>query len=252
MTTEMRPEQAIDTELAALFEQQMRAEQDAAIACERIHSAAGDKRDYNTRERAWGMSLAQAIAAENFTYPYIASDHAHGLDDLAAAREMLRDIEDEIDELDAQYTGWTRFFIVAGGHIHSSQNCSSCHLTTRFGWLPQLSGLTERDAVADQGSLLCTFCYPSAPVEWTNGREIASAQAKAERAAARDAKKAAAAAKAAARHYVIRFTRPDGSTGTHTERMTLEQAERSAKRDERDYGGGWKFEAIDLNAEAAS
>jgi exonuclease VII small subunit len=32
-----------------------------------------------------------------------------------------------------------------------------------------LSGLTEADAVEEYGEILCSICYPSAPVEWTNG-----------------------------------------------------------------------------------
>lgn len=80
---------------------------------------------------------------------------------------------DEIDKLNEAYTGWSRFFLVnnAGGHIHSSMHCSTCHPTTSFSWLPTLSGLTEKDAVDAHGAILCTVCFPSAPVEWTVGHE---------------------------------------------------------------------------------
>lgn len=73
------------------------------------------------------------------------------------------------------YEGWSRFFFVPGGHIHSSMNCSSCNngiYATQFGWLPELSGLSEIDAVESQGAILCTICFPSAPVEWTNQYEL--------------------------------------------------------------------------------
>ena len=63
------------------------------------------------------------------------------------------------------YEGWTRFFLVK--HIHISQHCSSFRLTTRVGWLPAVSGLTEVEAVAEYGATLCTICFPSAPVELT-------------------------------------------------------------------------------------
>lgn len=71
---------------------------------------------------------------------------------------------------------WSRFFLVTnnGGHIHSSMNCSTCNKrgqATRFGWLPNLSGLTEPEAVAAHGAILCTVCYPTAPVEWTDRRD---------------------------------------------------------------------------------
>lgn len=77
-----------------------------------------------------------------------------------------------------EYDGWSRFFLVPGGHIHSSMDCSTCNhrgTQTEFGWLPDLSGLSEADAVAIHGPWLCTVCYPSAPVEYTNGEELAAA-----------------------------------------------------------------------------
>lgn len=63
------------------------------------------------------------------------------------------------------YKGWSRFFLVQ--HIHSNQHCSSFRATTRIGWLPDVSGLTEAEAVAEHGATLCTICFPSAPVELT-------------------------------------------------------------------------------------
>jgi hypothetical protein len=76
------------------------------------------------------------------------------------------------DEFDAKR--WSRFFLVtssAGGHIHSSMSCPTTRITTGFGWLPELSGLTERDAVEAHGTILCSVCYPTAPVAWTLGHE---------------------------------------------------------------------------------
>jgi predicted RNA-binding Zn-ribbon protein involved in translation (DUF1610 family) len=63
------------------------------------------------------------------------------------------------------YKGWNRFFLVQ--HIHNSMHCSSFRPTTRVGWLPDVSGLTEAEAVAEHGATLCTICFPSAPVELT-------------------------------------------------------------------------------------
>ena len=90
-------------------------------------------------------------------------------------------------EKDERYEGWSRFFLVPGGHIHSSMNCSTCNKDgkrTEFGWLPELSGLNEADAVAAHGAVLCTVCYPSAPVEYTNQFDLDKA-AKAEKRCAR-------------------------------------------------------------------
>lgn len=101
-------------------------------------------------------------------------------------QERLVEIEQAYDDLQEQATmileethpyeaefrsrPWTRFFLVTnnGGHIHSSMHCSTCYPTTRFAWLPSLSGQTEAEAVAEHGAILCTVCYPTAPVEWTD------------------------------------------------------------------------------------
>tara|TARA_Y100000310_G_scaffold310554_1_gene355928 strand:- start:109 stop:789 length:681 start_codon:yes stop_codon:yes gene_type:complete len=74
-----------------------------------------------------------------------------------------------------EYDGWSRFFAVAGGHIHSSMNCSTCNRVTSqsgqtftaFAWLPTLSGLTTADAIAAHGHTLCSVCFPNAPVAHT-------------------------------------------------------------------------------------
>jgi hypothetical protein len=90
--------------------------------------------------------------------------------------------QEDYREKNKQYEGWSRFFLVPGGHIHSSLNCSTCNKegkSTNFGWLPDLSGLTEEDAVREHGAILCTVCYPSAPVEYTNQFDLDKA-AKAE------------------------------------------------------------------------
>lgn len=102
-----------------------------------------------------------------------------------------------IGQHEANYTDWSRFFLVAnvGGHIHRSFDCSTCYETTRYKSLPHLSGLTDADAVEDQGEGLCSVCFPDAPSEWTNGtlksvRKAADVRAaeKAERAAKKLAK----------------------------------------------------------------
>ena len=77
------------------------------------------------------------------------------------ARTASRDLDAKL------YTGWTRFFLVK--HIHSSQSCTTLRPTTRVVWLPSVSGLTEVEAVAEHGAILCTICYPTASVEWTGG-----------------------------------------------------------------------------------
>jgi len=91
--------------------------------------------------------------------------------EMAEAREALRLATEKLEAAEAEYGGWSRFWIVTNtnGHIHSSMNCSTCRWDTSFAWLTELSGLTEAEAVAEYGEILCSICYPSAPVEWTNG-----------------------------------------------------------------------------------
>jgi hypothetical protein len=84
----------------------------------------------------------------------------------------LRAASDAIDaHEDIHYKGWPRFFLVPGGHIHRSRSCHSLRITTRIGWLADLSGETIAEAVAAHGTLLCTHCFPDAPVEWTVGNK---------------------------------------------------------------------------------
>lgn len=85
------------------------------------------------------------------------------LGELREPREIARAAALDYDK--ANYGGWSRFFHVV--HIHKSMNCSSFRPTTKIGWLPQLSGRTEIEAVAEQGESLCTICFPSAPVALT-------------------------------------------------------------------------------------
>lgn len=116
---------------------------------------------------------------------------------LAEAQAAFAELAAALAEHESAYTGWSRFFLVTSsqGHIHSSLQCTTCYPTTTYGWLPTLSGLTEADAVEEQGMILCSVCFPSAPVEWTEGvaktvlaEREAKAAAKAERATKKLAK----------------------------------------------------------------
>lgn len=87
---------------------------------------------------------------------------------IEVATAEARPLAQAARDLDAKlYTGWTRFYLVQ--HIHNSPHCSSFRPTTQIGWLPDVSGLTEAEAVAEHGAILCTKCFPTAPVELTNG-----------------------------------------------------------------------------------
>lgn len=116
------------------------------------------------------------------------------LEKLKEAQRKLFAAEKSVEESEQEWEDngrWSRFFAVSGGHIHSSTRCSSLRETTRIGWLPELAAETEKEAVDAYGSVICTICFPSAPVEWTVGKVKTQAQVgKEAKAAERAAKQA--------------------------------------------------------------
>lgn len=86
----------------------------------------------------------------------------------------------EMNTLEAEHTRrpWSRFFLVtsSAGHIHASMGCQTCRRTTTYGWLPDLSGQSEAEAVAAHGPALCSVCFPSAPLDHVGGK-LTKAQA---------------------------------------------------------------------------
>lgn len=153
----------IDAQLADIWEKQAKATRQAQ------HEQASLERVVKSgRENLYGRT-ANDIKAQ-----------------IAKLSETMSELDAQAAPLNAEYADrrWSRFFIVRGkdGHIHSSMDCSTCNngrQATQFGWLPELSGQTEAQAVAEQGAILCTVCFPSAPVEWTNGHELAEQAKKA-------------------------------------------------------------------------
>ncbi|WNM69034.1 hypothetical protein SEA_TRIBLETROUBLE_93 [Mycobacterium Phage TribleTrouble] len=145
-------------------------------AADRVHSAAGDNKTYGGY---WKMGLDEALAAataraaDETVVQYNRDGYLRAVEAYPAAVAAKQAASDAIDVHEAEhYKGWLRFFLVPGGHIHRSRGCSSLRITTRIGWLPNLSGETEADAVAEHGAMLCTKCFPSAPVEWTIGKPV--------------------------------------------------------------------------------
>jgi hypothetical protein len=167
----------VDTELATLFEAKAKAHASLAGRLDELHYALGERRVYAHGRHTWASShveTEQAYRAKVADGGFKSWDRAEErLAAIDAARAKIDAIEAAEGPLQDEYwaSPWSRFFLVigAGGHIHRDMGCSTCHPTTAFGWLPQLSGLTEADAVDDQGTRLCSVCFPSAPVEWTLG-----------------------------------------------------------------------------------
>jgi len=112
--------------------------------------------------------LAEHVTYREQQLAATAKRRQDAIDGLAAARHLeARAIQDARAADDALYEGWQRFWLVE--HIHGDRHCSSFRPTTRLGWLPDISGLTEAEAVETYGPNLCTKCFPTAPVEWTLG-----------------------------------------------------------------------------------
>lgn len=94
------------------------------------------------------------------------------LDKRDALRASKLEVWAKINTLQAEYArrgGWPRYYVVtsSAGHIHSDTRCQTCRITTTFGWLPEMSGQTEAEAIAALGrhaEALCSVCFPTAPV----------------------------------------------------------------------------------------
>lgn len=117
--------------------------------------------------------------------------------DVAAAQDAYMVTVHAIADHEDAYTGWSRFYLVtnSGGHIHRSTGCSTCFPSTQFAFLPEMSGQTDEIVVEAEGEILCSICYPDAPVAWTNGTSKRTEAEKAAKAAERATKAEAKRAK---------------------------------------------------------
>ena len=174
----------IDARNAELYEAQALKTQYRNSAIDSVHrSVEGDRKvTYMGRKRVvapWKLTDEEALNGQALK-SYDQSGLDYSKNTFHRAVDALRAIIAESDSLEHEFQrrgGWTRFFFVQGGHIHSSMNCSTCNngkSFTQFGWLPQYSGKSEKEMIdglrAEKGgsaTIMCTVCYPSAPTEWT-------------------------------------------------------------------------------------
>lgn len=203
----------IDTQLAELYLAGQKASQALKAAQEHGHQVVGDRR--TSHGRVWKFNENEVFEkleamTQLPTYEARSAERVlEKLDKVVEAIEAARTAMAPLNELFDTHN-WTRAFLVAGGHVHSSRSCRSCYPTTQYCWLPMLSGHDEAEIIELAGDRACTVCYPSAPVEtlsrptqlFTPDERAAQADREAKLAAkaARDAKKAADA-----------ITNPDGS-----------------------------------------
>lgn len=184
----VRHEVEVDTKLAELWAERQKLHAQFDMYSTQAKSQAGAKSHYVTKtRREWSMTLqeAEAVLAQDIAASDPDDEYGYALvrggtnidqikrtvEKLAETREAIAANEKACEPLNAEYETkpWSRFFLVnnRGGHIHSTMACHSCRITTSFAWLPDMSGLTEKDAVEAYGPHLCSKCFPSAPVEWT-------------------------------------------------------------------------------------
>jgi hypothetical protein len=195
MTVSLSTPSQIDAALAAAYHELYRLQDRQDTLTESLKHMAGGQFVYRGRRRVCTMSAedAEQIVRDVVTGMSGESDYTRdGLPgpsyNLGALRstlaaydetgEQIDAVQQRIFQLDSLYTGWSRFFLVvsSAGHVHSSMSCSTCRPTTRYGWLPELSGASEQQAVSKLGPALCTVCFASAPVDSTNAK-ITKAQA---------------------------------------------------------------------------
>lgn len=189
--------QVHDEAIAALYHGLAKAKQARQSKAYSIMSMAGYRRRYFGREQAW--SRQTTISGDDWNTERVTLEDAlaklensdldqrdlkagktprQALAALVDADQYIHEIKDQINFAEKQYTGWSRFFLVTSspGHIHDSMHCSSCRPTTSYGWLPELSGKSETEAVEAHGPALCSVCFSSAPTEMIGGK-ISKAQA---------------------------------------------------------------------------
>ena len=186
-----------DEATAALHEELARLGAKWKMTRDAMHRMAGDRKTWTGNRKHWRMTETEV---HSILRTQAATGDVRNLTVNRTPSQALaedRGIEHEIDVTHGKITAleaiyrqapWPRYFpcLSAGGHIHSSLRCSTCRWDTLMGWTPQLSGKTEAEAVAELGPVLCSVCFPSAPVEWRQDPSELSKTAQAAEKAARE------------------------------------------------------------------
>lgn len=172
--------------------------------------------DIDAKHIEIAYTIAKLTAERDQQYRIARSRYTSQADSTAAEQAMRRAADKVsiemavVAHLDSEFDrrgGWTRVWVVPGGHAHRTTGCHSLYADTQLVLYPALSGATEEQIVEAAGDRACTFCYPSAPVEKKSTIVLESeAKAEAERVEREQAKVSKAAAKAAKA-----ITNPDGS-----------------------------------------
>jgi len=165
-TTALTPVE-IDTELSRIWNARARVE--ASLAAAR---RSANRSEHNARAEAGRISdLESRVAALSYeASPYNAEYARRGF--------------------------WNRYFLVtnANGHVHRGTDCTTCFVTTEYGWLVDLADCNEDAMIEEWGERACTVCFPSAPTNPLYNRpariDREAQEARAAEKAAKDAVKA--------------------------------------------------------------
>lgn len=185
----------IDTRLAYLYGQAAQLKADRDHAATLAHRALEEKpmRVAGQRKSTWptddddAVIACAALVRDGFQQKSWLPDPADVVKRYDAAETALELVAAEMATLNAEFVGrrgWSRFFQVtsSAGHVHSSMECSTCYLSTEYGWLPEWSGQSEDEALAalHKGAhMMCSVCFPNAPVAYYTRREPTADEARA-------------------------------------------------------------------------
>lgn len=155
---------------------------------DRAHALIGDKESRRWNQYAkrylssyattdadtWAKVEAMAAAGDTTTAGWRSRGNAGQimaeLDQLNIERRTIESVRGALRE---QYAlrGWSRYYVVtsSAGHIHNDTWCSRRNATT-YGWLPQFSGRSVEAMIDSEGPVMCTKCYPDAPLTATTGK----------------------------------------------------------------------------------
>ncbi len=150
MALENKTPTEIDTELARLYGAKLRIAAPIAL----VKSVKAEIRKY---ERF-------GYPAKPYQLERLAKAERRAAVALKIIGRINRELETPLNDEFSRRGGWTRFFVVGGGHIHL-RGCHTLRPTTLLGWLPEDSGADELKTVAKHGKIACTHCFPTAPVE---------------------------------------------------------------------------------------
>jgi len=144
----------------------------AAIA-EQFHNTYNGKFNIHSDNAKVRRVLLNAIKAIGVP---ATSTHFETINDLEAKEQ---EISLRIIELQDSYSGWTRWEVCHGGHLHDMTNHNRCSSLDRgvnmshTSWIPAFAAM-QWDEVAEQLSadtIVCSICFPDAPVEYRESRE---------------------------------------------------------------------------------